>query len=305
MNKKLSACLFVIVTLSYCFIPAVGAATVLDFEGITPVITNPGFGTIVEIPNGYGGLNWSGTTSPPIASEGHSAFSDGAVSPIYAAVFGTQTVTVTNPNGTFDFLSVWVTGGWADKTATVFGYLDDVEIYSKTDMVATNGVQTQYTLNWTGIDKLVFPIVEDGNNDDYVLDNFTIDNVTVPEPSTFALGITSLIALSCCTRRRRKQKVRVAQRACIVSRLNQIGKKLPRLKSRLARGWVELLPSVQVSSSPDLFSRTSTSTFGKRISIVTVLPSVLPWWLPTQAIRAGCGNLLISTGSAHRGKSSA
>ena len=89
---------------------------------------------------------------------------------------------------------MWVTGGWYSGTATVFGYLNGVEIYSNTNVVATNGHQTLYTFNWTGIDELVFPIVQDGFNDDYVVDDFTIDNVTsiTPEPTT--LVIWSLLA---------------------------------------------------------------------------------------------------------------
>ena len=188
MKKKLCACLFATVMFSLCFTTAARASIVLNFEGITPVTVNPGSDTTVSIPDGYGGLNWSGTTQQPYASSGHSAFSDGAVSGIYAAVFGTQTTTVTNPVGTFDFISVWVTGGWSTGTATVFGYLDGVEVYSNTNVVATNGSPALYTFNWTGIDTLVFPIVQDGYNDDYVLDDFTIDNVTdtsaIPEPSS-------------------------------------------------------------------------------------------------------------------------
>ena len=194
MMNKICRCLFATAMFFLCCTTVARASIVLDFEGITPVITNPGPSTLVRIPDGYGGLNWSGSTEQPYANSNHSAFDDGVVSGDYAAVFGTQTTTVTNPDGTFDFISMWVTGGWFSRTATVFGYLNGVEIYSNTNVVATNGDPTLYTFNWTGIDELVFPIVQDGFNDDYVVDDFTIDNVTsiTPEPTT--LVIWSLLA---------------------------------------------------------------------------------------------------------------
>jgi hypothetical protein len=179
------------------------AATILGFDDI-------GATNSILFPDGYGGLNWGiPGESPPWFDKTNSAFTDGVVSGEYAAIFGTSTHTVTNPGGTFDFVGAYFTGGWFDKTAPVMGYLDDVEIYSTT-VFADNGVQNWYAFNWTGIDKLVFPVIDDGgtpgNNDDYVVDNFTIENVSVvPEPSTFALGILGLLSLGMIGRRRRRR----------------------------------------------------------------------------------------------------
>jgi hypothetical protein len=207
MKIQLAAQLIAMIMVSLCLTTTARATTILNFDNITPVIPT-GYGSYVNVPDGYGGLNWSvGGESSLTATAGHSAFDDGDISTPYGAVFGTSTHTVWNPSGTFDFISAYFTGGWFDKTAPVKGYLDNVEIYSAS-VSATDESPVEHTFNWTGVDKLVFPIIDDGgtpgNNDDYVVDNFTINNV-VPEPSTFILATLGMLSLGMRRRRRRRR----------------------------------------------------------------------------------------------------
>ena len=214
MTKKtnsLSICvsLAALILVSLCLSSSARATTVIGFDDITPVLPNPGYGSTVLVPDGYGGLDWNEPGETVLsASAGHSAFDDGDITPFYGAIFGTATHTVTSPGGTFDFVGAYFTGGWFSKTAPVMGFLGGVQIHSTT-VSATDNSPVFHSFNWIGIDKLVFPIINDGgtpgNNDDYVVDNFTINNLTsVPEPSTYVMAAIGLLGLGFVARRRRR-----------------------------------------------------------------------------------------------------
>ena len=140
-----------------------------------------------------------------IAAKGHSAFDDGVISPGYAAIMGGGTVTISAPNGTFDFIGASFTGGWGTVTVDAEGYSGNNLIYTQSE-TAYNGSPTWYDFNFMGIDRLVF--IGYGDNTDYAVDNFTYNLNPVPEPTTMLLLGSGLISLAGFRRKMKNSRLR-------------------------------------------------------------------------------------------------
>jgi hypothetical protein len=162
-------------------LPEISKAAVIDFDDIA---TESFFG----IPDGYGGLNWDGEFNAISSSHSGGVFSHGIVSESYVAACGSAVEgIVSHPTLTFDFESVYMTGGWYGLDVVTEGYLGGTLMHTKTNTIVTSG-PIKFDFNWTGIDTLVFaPSNGAGANRDILLDDLSIQ--IVPEPTTVLLMV--------------------------------------------------------------------------------------------------------------------
>ncbi|MEH2308966.1 PEP-CTERM sorting domain-containing protein [Nostoc sp.] len=165
-----------------------------------------------EIPNGYGGLNWDNFyyLTTPTYQINPSGYTFGTVSSPNVAynLFG-DPATVSIDGGQFDFNSAYLTAAWSNGLdILVEGFSDGITKYATIVTVDTTS-PTQFNFDFLDIDSLKFTSSGginagyEGSGTQIVLDNFTYNSKTVPEPTTILglLTVTSFgIALS------RKQK---------------------------------------------------------------------------------------------------
>lgn len=177
-------------------IQGVGHATVLTFDDIAPVSD---YG---QIPNGYGGFNWSNfyyhSGSNPVFSD--TGYDHGRVSGDYTAFNGglqaTALVSESVKGSVFDFNSADLTAAWNNGlSVTVQGLKNNSVLYTKTVTVDTTA-PTLVDFNFLGVDELIFNssggveptylASKQSGNTSFALDNFTYNatnTASVPEPS--------------------------------------------------------------------------------------------------------------------------
>ena len=176
-------------------------ATVLTFDDL------PTSG--VDVPNGYGGLNWTnfgyldGVNYP-----NKSGFQVAAVSPNNVAFNGGGAqATVTSSGGNaFDFTGAYLTAAWNDGLSVeIQGYLNGVLEYDTTVHPSATA-PTFFTFNYLNVDTLVLMSSGGTPHPGYAgpgtqvaIDNFTF--TAVPEPATFALMAVSFIGIAAYRRR--------------------------------------------------------------------------------------------------------
>ena len=200
----------VIVAASWIAVSQPASAGVLTFDDLP----NPGAG-LPNVPNGYGGLNWSNMLYMDPAARTASGTSvpgylNGVVSPRNVAFNGGGTMAVVS-DGIFTFNGAYLTGAWNDNlNITVNGKLGAVQLYSQTVVVNTQ-TPTYFNFNYAGIDTLTidsfggtphgFP--GGGAGTQFAMDNFTVN---VPEPSPVALLSIGAIGLAITARRRTRKR---------------------------------------------------------------------------------------------------
>ncbi len=169
------------------------------------------------IPNGYGGLNWDNffyLTTPTFATN-PSGYQFGTVSSPNVAYNGFgEPATVSNVSlvgSTFNFNSTYLTAAFNNGlNILVEGFLGGTTKYSTTVTVDTTS-PTLFNFDFLGIDSLRFTsfggvdVGYGGFGTQFVLDNFTYDFETVPEPTTI-LGLLTVASFGVALNRKQKQQ---------------------------------------------------------------------------------------------------
>jgi len=188
-------------------------AEVLTFEDLYLSDDNEYY---AKIPNAYGGLNWSENFyqldgSDPVWT--NLGYDKGRVSDNHVAFnCWEKDVTVTAPNGRFDFNGAYLTAAWNDGlNIQATGYFNSVLLHDQTVVVDTTG-PTWFSFNYLGIDELKFsssggtPNPNNtwlGDGTHFVMDNFTFTE-PIPEPATMILLGSGLIGVLGLKRKLRK-----------------------------------------------------------------------------------------------------
>lgn len=177
-------------------------AVVLTFDDLPgPNLSN--------VPNGYGGLNWSnmgylnGATYTPSGS----GYVNGTVSGTNVA-FNEFAQIAAASDGTFTFDGAYLTGAWNDGlNIEVDGLLGGVPLYSQI-VVVNSTAPTWFNFNYAGIDKVTFNSsggtphgYSSGSGTHFAMDNFTFNT---PEPSSLILAALGLIGLGVYGWRRKR-----------------------------------------------------------------------------------------------------
>jgi hypothetical protein len=171
-------------------------ATTITFDDLTGNLTN--------IPDGYGGLNWSeyfyylnGDT------EGPSGYETGTVShPNVAFNAYAYDVSLNTVSGTINLITGEFTSAWDDgNTITVMGYLNGIVVY-ETEIVTNTEAPILVTFNWMNINKVTFS----SSSQHFVLDDLTYTTGAVATPEPASCGIWALFSgLGVFGYRRRKR----------------------------------------------------------------------------------------------------
>jgi len=182
---------------------AASAAT-LDFESVgTP-------GAQVEIPDGYGDLNWNNfyvlngvEQYPEYPGNGYGT---GASSGVYVGFNGFADPASIVSGSTFDFISASLTAAFNEGLMLdVAGYRDGVQLYFKTVTLST-ALYANLLFNWSGIDQLTFKSyggtpVFGKNGRQFALDDLQV--VKTPIPAALPFLAIGLAGLGFAARRRR------------------------------------------------------------------------------------------------------
>lgn len=97
-------------------------------------------------------------------------------------------------SASFDFISGYLTASRNDGTITVYGYLNNTLLYTKTIEINQSG-PTQISFDFTGVNEVLFDATGTGG---VAMDNVKIMPATaVPEPDTYlsALGLLGMFFL--------------------------------------------------------------------------------------------------------------
>ncbi|MHC5598405.1 MAG: PEP-CTERM sorting domain-containing protein [Nostoc sp.] len=169
------------------------------------------------IPNGYGGLNWDNFyyLTTPTYGTNPSGYQNGTVSSPNVAfnAFGNPATasTVSIGGGEFNFNSAYLTAAWNNGlNILVEGFLGGITKYATTVTVDSTS-PTQFNFDFLGIDSLKFTSFGgvdagyEGSGTHLVLDNFTYNSETVPEPTTI-LGLLTVGSFGVALSRKQKQQ---------------------------------------------------------------------------------------------------
>ncbi|MBC1222574.1 PEP-CTERM sorting domain-containing protein [Nostoc sp. UCD121] len=176
-----------------------------------------------QIPNGYGGLNWDNFyyLTTPTYQVNPSGYQFGTVSSPNVAYnsFGDPATvsSVSIDGGQFDFNSAYLTAAWSNGlNILVEGFSDGITKYATTVTVDTTS-PTQFNFDFLDIDSLKFTssggidVGYGGSGTQIVLDNFTYNSKTVPEPTTI-LGLLTVTSFGIALSRKQKWQQKVTSK---------------------------------------------------------------------------------------------
>ncbi|MEH1858950.1 MAG: PEP-CTERM sorting domain-containing protein [Nostoc sp.] len=194
-------------------------ALVLTFDDLPA----PEFDYGSPIPNGYGGLNWDNFNylTTPNYSINPSGYIYGTVSSPNVAYnsFGNPATvsTVSLGSGQFDFNSAYLTTAWNNGLdILVEGFSGGITKYATTVTVDTTSPRL-FNFDFLGIDSLKFTssggvdVGYGGFGTEIVLDNFTYNSETVPEPTTL-LGLLTVASFGVALSHKQKQQQKVTSK---------------------------------------------------------------------------------------------
>ncbi|HUQ71203.1 MAG TPA: PEP-CTERM sorting domain-containing protein [Planctomycetaceae bacterium] len=199
MSFRLPRGAFVALMLVLCAKPA--AATLITFDDFSAAPVND------AITNGYKGYNWSNVWIANKNAFAGTGFANGAVSGNYTGFngFGVP-AEITSPT-LFDFVSVYLTGGFNPGTVTFSGFQGTTLLYTQSFVVNTASPQLVF-FNFNGVNRLSFS----STGGHFAMDNLTLNAAPppVPEPTSLALcGMGALGMMFGGLRRRRQQTTAV------------------------------------------------------------------------------------------------
>ncbi len=177
MGKLVYVMLALVNLLGIC---ASANAAVLGFDDISTFPDS----TDVDVPDGYGGLNWDNFNVLYETCHPGSGYEYGTVSKSYVAFNAFADPTWVTSDTTFDFNGAYLTSAWDDQNVRVLGCLGGELKYDVTVPIVTTG-PTWYDFNFMGIDTLNFI----SSVSHFAMDNFTYNQTTtVPVPGAILLG---------------------------------------------------------------------------------------------------------------------
>lgn len=186
--------------MAIALIATVTSADVLTFDDVTTAV--PG---LMEIPDGYGGLDWGGNLGVVIPSAvpeyAISGWINGVVSGDY--VSGSSQVQLGTVSGaTFNFEGAYLTAAWnIGLNVNIRGYNNGSEVYNQSVLVDP-WAPVWFAFNFNNIDELTFissggvdaGFEGPGSGEHFVMDDFTYE--IIPEPSSTAMiGLVSVFGL--------------------------------------------------------------------------------------------------------------
>jgi hypothetical protein len=196
--------------------PHAEAATI-DFEN-TGGVVQPGFGTVSEIPDGYGSFNWVNFdtlhSQTQWGSEPDSGYINGTVSGDYVAFNHFADPASISRAENFNFISAAFTAAWYDDLQLdIAGFRDGVQIYSTTLTLTTEFYSTLF-LNWFDLDEITFASYGGtntqfpaGHRRQFVMDDLQYSNVVAtPIPAALPLFATAMLGLGVIARRRARKQ---------------------------------------------------------------------------------------------------
>ncbi|MBI2253754.1 MAG: hypothetical protein HYU58_03960 [Proteobacteria bacterium] len=192
---------------SAAIFPFAATAATLDFESVgTP-------GAQVEVPDGYGDLNWTNfyvldgaERYPQYPGNG---YDNGASSGQYVAFNGFANPASLSSSSTFDFISASLTAAFNEGLKLdIAGYRNGAQLYATTVTLST-ALYATLLFNWSGIDQLTFKSyggvpVFGVSGHQFALDDLTV--VQTPIPPALPLLATGLVGLGFAARRRREAR---------------------------------------------------------------------------------------------------
>jgi len=161
------------------------ADIVLTFEGLTTATGGSVQG--VEVPAGYGGLNWfSYFDLMDVLKYGtDSGYQKGCVSPRYVAYSAWEDPVMIGADQPFDFVGAYLTGAWRDGLKIdINGFRSGVLRYSRT-VIVNSTYPTWIQLDYAGVDRVQFDSYEGVENPAYPWgygEHFVIDDLTIRRP---------------------------------------------------------------------------------------------------------------------------
>ena len=155
-----------------------GWAAVITFDDI-----NTG-GTLVSIPNGYAGSNWSNFDAHSGSDIPLSGYTAGLVSSPNDAFNSGGTPSSLSSITPFSFVSGYFTGAWNDGLNITIQGLNGANILDSMTIIVSSTAPTLETFNWTGLTQVTFNsfggtpnprYASTGSGTHFVLDNLTIN----------------------------------------------------------------------------------------------------------------------------------
>lgn len=154
---------------------------------------SPGDG-IINVPNGYGGLNWNNflVFNPTLVDPG-TGYQNGMVSAPNDVFDGYATPASITDSQPFNLDSAYLTAAYYDGlNLEVQGYNGSDLLYNNTYTVNTEG-PLLVDFNYVGVTEVVFTpylSLSEGTSSQFVMDNLTVD---VPEPGTVGLCLVGAV----------------------------------------------------------------------------------------------------------------
>jgi len=201
----------------FAFLPSsTSGQTLINFDDISTSYISSGKvieATLAPVTNGYQGLCWNnfGVVNVPLQTSLYATngYTYGMVSPPNVAFnSGGTPAEIDLPGGSFNFLSVYLTGAWnSNLNIEVQGFNGANLLYDET-VVASATNSTLFVFNYLDIDCLTFNSSV-GQNAGFLSgpgEQFAMDNMSfefVPEPSTVLLTAFGVVVFGALLKRKR------------------------------------------------------------------------------------------------------
>jgi hypothetical protein len=190
-----------------CAVTASSAGAVtINFDGL---------GNSQSISSGYNGFNWSNFFALNTTLQGVNGYSNGVVSPNNVAfnAFGNPaSFSSANTADNFTLNSFYLTAAWNNGLNVLIQGFDDGNVVNSINLVVSTLSPTLFTLNWTGIDRILLTtsggtnVGYGGSGTHFAMDNLVVNASVsaVPVPAALPLLATGLGALVAAGRRRKR-----------------------------------------------------------------------------------------------------